>query len=158
MVCSMGKTNLMHACNHFKDRKRPNELVLLVKDVSKQNVKSDHWFLVIVFVVIVVQLLSCVRLFFDLMDSSLQGSSVHRISQTRILEWVAISYSRDLPNPGTELVSPVLEANSLLLSHQGSSFTSTWIKYYELWNNLLRFKVVLRETQGPRTILSDSQN
>ena len=92
------------------------------------------------------------------MDSSLQGSSVHRISQTRILEWVAISYSRDLPNPGTELVSPVLEANSLLLSHQGSSFTSTWIKYYELWNNLLRFKVVLRETQGPRTILSDSQN
>ena len=92
------------------------------------------------------------------MDSSLQGSSVHRISQTRILEWVAISYSRDLLNPGTELVSPVLEANSLLLSHQGSSFTSTWIKYYELWNNLLRFKVVLRETQGPRTILSDSQN
>lgn len=53
MVCSMGKINLMHACNHFKDRKRSNELMLLVKDVSKQNVKSDHWFLVTVFVVVV---------------------------------------------------------------------------------------------------------
>ena len=53
MVCSMGKINLMHACNHFKDRKRSNGLMLLVKDVSKQNVKSDHWFLVTVLVVVV---------------------------------------------------------------------------------------------------------
>lgn len=52
MVCSVGKTNLMHACNHFKDRKRSKEIVLLVQDISKQNVKSDHWFLVIVFVVV----------------------------------------------------------------------------------------------------------
>ena len=29
----------------------------------------------------------------DPMDCSLPGSSVHRISQARILEWVAISYS-----------------------------------------------------------------
>ena len=28
------------------------------------------------------------------MDYSLPGSSVHEISQARILEWVAISYSR----------------------------------------------------------------
>ena len=40
------------------------------------------------------------------MDCSSPGSSVHRISQARILEWVAISFSRDLPNPGT--VSPAL--------------------------------------------------
>ena len=33
------------------------------------------------------------------------GSSVHGISQARILEWVAISSSRDLPDPGTETVS-----------------------------------------------------
>ena len=33
------------------------------------------------------------------------GSSVHGILQARILEWVAISSSRDLPDPGTETVS-----------------------------------------------------
>ena len=34
------------------------------------------------------------------MDCSLPGSSIHGIFQARILEWVAISFSRDLPNPG----------------------------------------------------------
>ena len=33
------------------------------------------------------------------MDYSLPGSSVHGILQARILEWVAIPSSRDLPNP-----------------------------------------------------------
>ena len=42
----------------------------------------------------VVPLLSCVQLFRDLMDCSPQGSSVHGISQARILEWVAISFCR----------------------------------------------------------------
>ena len=44
-------------------------------------------------------------------DCSLPGSSVHGISQAKILKRVAISYSRDLPNPEIEpapLVSPVL--------------------------------------------------
>ena len=36
------------------------------------------------------------------MDCSPPSSSVHGILQTKILEWVAISYSRDLPNPGIE--------------------------------------------------------
>ena len=36
----------------------------------------------------------------DPMESSPPGSSVHGISQARILEWVAIFFSRDLPNPG----------------------------------------------------------
>ena len=35
----------------------------------------------------------------DPMDCSLPGSSVHRIFQARILEWVAISYSRDSSQP-----------------------------------------------------------
>ena len=39
------------------------------------------------------------------MDCSPPGFSVYGIFQARILEWVAISYSRDLPNPGTEPVS-----------------------------------------------------
>ena len=36
------------------------------------------------------------------MDCSLQGSSVHGVLQARILEWVALPYSRDLPDPGSE--------------------------------------------------------
>ena len=34
------------------------------------------------------------------MDYSLPCSSIHGIFQAKILEWVAISFSRDLPNPG----------------------------------------------------------
>ena len=48
---------------------------------------------------------------FDAMDCSSPGSSVHGISQTRILEWVAISYSRGSSYPGTKsesLESPAL--------------------------------------------------
>ena len=44
------------------------------------------------------------------MDSRLPGSSVRGISQARILEWVAISSSRDLPNPGIEPKSPTFLA------------------------------------------------
>ena len=44
---------------------------------------------------------------------SMPGSSVHGILQARILEWVAISFSRDLPDPGIEPWSPALQADSL---------------------------------------------
>ena len=45
------------------------------------------------------------------MGCSPPGSSVYGILQARILEWVAIFYSRDLPDAGIEpasLVSPAL--------------------------------------------------
>jgi len=42
------------------------------------------------------------------MDCSPPGSSVHWISQARILEWVAISFCRDLPDPGIKPGSPIL--------------------------------------------------
>ena len=44
---------------------------------------------------------SCLT-FYDLMDCSLPGSSVHGILQARILEWVAIFSSRGSSPPGTE--------------------------------------------------------
>ena len=44
--------------------------------------------------------------FCDPMDCSPPGSSVHGILQARILEWVAISFPRDLPDPGMEPGSP----------------------------------------------------
>ena len=46
------------------------------------------------------------------MDCSLPGSSVHRIRQARILEWVAISFSLDLSNPGIDPRSPALQVDS----------------------------------------------
>ena len=48
------------------------------------------------------------------MDCSLPGSSVHGILQARIMEWVAISSPGDLPDPGIELRSPALQADSLM--------------------------------------------
>ena len=54
------------------------------------------------------QLLSCIRLFATPLDCSLPGSCVYGIFHPRILEWVVISYSRDLPDPGVEPTSPVL--------------------------------------------------
>ena len=41
-------------------------------------------------------------------DCSPPGLSVHGISQARILKWVAISFSRDLPDSGIEPGSPAL--------------------------------------------------
>ena len=41
------------------------------------------------------------------MDYSPPGSSVHGIILARILEWVAVSSSRDLPDPGIEPASLV---------------------------------------------------
>ena len=56
------------------------------------------------------------------MDCSPPGFSVHGIFQARILEWVAILFSRHLPDPGMEPTSPAWQAESLLLRHQGNSF------------------------------------
>ena len=46
-----------------------------------------------------VKLFSRVRLFCDPMDCSPQGSSIHGILQARLLEWVAISFSRGPSQP-----------------------------------------------------------
>ena len=50
-------------------------------------------------------------------DRSLPGSAVHEISQTRILEWVAISSSRRSSQPRGWTRSPALQPDSLPLSH-----------------------------------------
>ena len=47
------------------------------------------------------------------MDFSPLGSSVHGVLQARILEWVAMPSSRNLPNPGIEPAPPALQADSL---------------------------------------------
>ena len=59
-------------------------------------------------IVIVVESLSHVRLFCSPIDCSLPGPTVNGISQGRILEWVTISFFRDLLVPGIEPTSPAL--------------------------------------------------
>ena len=68
-----------------------------------------------------VQLLSHAWLFVTPWTVAHQAPLTVGFSQARILEWVAISFSQDLPDTGIEptyLVSPTLQANSLLLSYQ----------------------------------------
>ena len=52
----------------------------------------------------------------------------HGVSQTRILEWVAIPPPGDLPNPGTEPISTALEGGFFTTEppgKQGSLFPKT---------------------------------
>ena len=53
------------------------------------------------------------------MACTLPGFSVHVILQTRILEWVAIPSTEDLPNPRVEPRSPALHTESLLSEPEG---------------------------------------
>ena len=56
------------------------------------------------------------------MDCSSQpGSSVHGISQAIILEWVAVSFSRNLPNSGIKPTSPALTGEFFTTEPPGKS-------------------------------------
>ena len=44
----------------------------------------------------------------DPMDCSPPGFSIHGIFQAIVLEWIAISFSRELPDPGIEPGTPTL--------------------------------------------------
>ena len=55
----------------------------------------------------------------DPMDCSQPGSSFHGILQARILEWVAMSFSRGSSHPGIQPRSPTLQADFLLSEPSG---------------------------------------
>ena len=62
-------------------------------------------------------------------DCTPPGFSVHGVFQARILEWVAISFSRHLPDPGTKsasLMSPTLPGSSLSLAPSLKSKNDLW--------------------------------
>ena len=72
----------------FSQRHRP--IIFTQRLTENSQSKHEDKFLVI----LLCSCLSCVQLFCDPMDCSPLGSSVHGIIPARILEWVAISYSR----------------------------------------------------------------
>ena len=62
------------------------------------------------------------------MDCSPPGSSVHRNLQARILEWVAISFSRDRPGNGFSLIMlGTLASFVLVLLNRTAKRRSTFI-------------------------------
>ena len=70
------------------------------------------------FVVVVLVAKSCLTLC-ESTDRSLPESSVHEISQARILDGLPFPSPRDLPNSGLEPEPPELQVISLMLSHKG---------------------------------------
>ena len=73
-------------------------------------------------IIVIVELLSHVQLICDPTDGNPPGSSVHRISQARLLEWVVTSFSRESSwardQTHISCVCYIWQADSLLLSHQ----------------------------------------
>ena len=61
--------------------------------------------------------------FCDPMDCSLSGSSVHGISQTRILEWLPFPSPGDLSQPGIEHMSPSLAGRFFITEPPGKPQT-----------------------------------
>ena len=49
----------------------------------------------------------------DPMDCSLSGSSIHGIFQARVLEWIAIAFSRGSSLPRDRTLPPALQADAL---------------------------------------------
>ena len=94
----------------------------ILSSLSVHNFTLCRFSSYLTFSSLVVELLSHVWLC-DPMDCSLPGSSVHGISQARILEWVAFSYSRRSSRPRDQSSSlSHWQADSLPMSHQGSPF------------------------------------
>jgi len=61
------------------------------------------------------------------MDCSLQGSSVHGIFQTRVLEWVAIPFSRGFSQPRDLTWVSHMQADALLSEPPGKPMTEARI-------------------------------
>ena len=77
---------------------------------------SRYLFICFIYVHVLLQL--CLILC-DLMDIGCQAPLSMGIFQARILEWVAMPPSGDLPNPGIKPRSPILQADSLPAEPQG---------------------------------------
>ena len=82
----------------------------------------------------------------DPMDCSIPSFSDHGILQARILKWVAMPFSRGLPGPKNEPMSPGLQADSLLFDLLGNqpqtccwcSVTQLCLTLYDPWTAALQ--------------------
>jgi len=91
----------------------------------------------------------------DPMDSSPPGSSVHGILQARILEWVAISFSR-ASSLEIEPRSPTLQADSLPPEPPGKPLISFRIDWFDLLAAQRTLKSILQHHSLKASILRGS--
>ena len=98
------------------------------------------------------------------MNCSLSGFSVHGISQARILEWVAISFSKGSSWPRDWTHESACQADSLPVSHLGNPSSDKYLDSYSLegqtqekptkeviggdWNHVEGVKRLQNEKQG----------
>ena len=90
-----------------------------------------------------VQSLSHVQVFCNPMDCSPAGSSVHWISQAKIQEWVAISFSRGSSQENPHLLH--WQVDSLPLRHQGNPSTCLSLSFYQRWKPALMCRFFIWE-------------
>ena len=88
---------------HFSDRR-----ILLV--FYKMCYKIQKMVTEVFSKTVIIWSVSRVQLFCNLMDCSLPGSSVHGISQARMLEWMPLLSPEYLPKPGIKPTFPALAA------------------------------------------------
>ena len=72
---------------------------------------------------------------YDPMDCSLPRSSVHGISQARILKWVPFPSPWDLPNPGIKPGYPALQADSLPTETPGTPICGHFFFFFTKSNS-----------------------
>ena len=82
-------------------------------------------------------------------DCSPPGSSIHGLLQARILEWVAISFSRESSQPGIEPTSPAMQADALTSEPLGMSLP---LPKYEI-KSIKNFTIALVVTMENTTSL-----
>ena len=100
---------------------KPNDkLVVLPQTCQVLTVISILFIYFFCLFVLVAQ--SCLTLV-DPVDCSPPSFSLHEIFWARILEWIAISFSRGLLDPGIEPGSPILQVDSLTSEPPGKNIT-----------------------------------
>ena len=75
----------------------------------------------------------------DPMGCSPPGSSIHGIFQASILECIAISFSRDLPDPEIEPASPALAGRFFTTSTTWEALEPSYFRFVVNWINFLSF-------------------
>ena len=73
------------------------------------------------------------------MGCSLSGSSVHGIFQARVLEWIAISFSKGSSRPRNQTWVSCIAGRRFTLSHWGSHTHICLVLNYTLTSKLSRF-------------------
>ena len=97
LLCDFGKSHNLSVLQFYETKQSTSSKVSLVSVSSPfmTEYSQDSPSRAVSLRTVVVQVLSCVQLFHDSRDCGPPDSCAHEISQARILEWVAISFSRE---------------------------------------------------------------